>query len=186
MFFKRSLAAGIAALAAVLPASGAATADTAQTEPCGGTSPEVVHDWQRVLLRTVYTEHSNPVPIGVPYLGFTSLGIEDAVARACERADRSPVAAAAVAGHGVLVEYFPASIEVIRRTLGEETSLELRSSATGTARVYPNLTTIEYDAFHARIWSGLHFRDAMQDAYKIGHRTARRVIRALADGPAPA
>jgi hypothetical protein len=414
MFFSKYLAAGIAALVAAMPVSGAVPLDTAPAERCGGGSSRVVHDWQRAILRTVYTEHANPVPVGVPYLGFTSLAIVDAVARACERADSSPVAAVAVAGHDVLVEYFPASrdrldddlaasledvpdgpaknrgiedgaraaarmiasregdgrddssivydkepapgvwqpeegasmlapwlgfvdplvlrhrirsngpdeltsgayardhhevrtvgaatgadrtdhqtetarfftpnnavmfgdallrrldadplnlpqtarlfaeihaamtdaaitcwrlkydvgfwrpyqairaadtdgnpativdptwtplitnpaypdyvsghgcltapaIEVIRRTLGEETSLELHSSATGTVRVYPNLTTIEYDTFHARIWSGLHFRDAMTDAYRIGHRAARRVIRTLADEfPVPA
>ena len=27
----------------------------------------------------------------------------------------------------------------------------------------------------ARIWAGIHFRDAMDDGYYIGHETARRV-----------
>ena len=31
-------------------------------------------------------------------------------------------------------------------------------------------------AFMARIWGGLHFRDAMEDAYSIGHRMADRVL----------
>ena len=46
-------------------------------------------------------------------------------------------------------------------------------------RTYPRLRDLENDAFHARIWSGLHFRTAMVDAYHIGHVTARRVMRAL-------
>jgi hypothetical protein len=31
----------------------------------------------------------------------------------------------------------------------------------------------------ARIWSGLHFRKAMEDGYDLGHRTARRVLQRL-------
>jgi hypothetical protein len=31
----------------------------------------------------------------------------------------------------------------------------------------------------ARIWSGLHFRTAMEDGYYIGHKTARRVLQLL-------
>ena len=40
-------------------------------------------------------------------------------------------------------------------------------------------SAIEHDAFNARIWSGLHFRRAMVDGYAVGHRTARRVMRAF-------
>jgi hypothetical protein len=43
-------------------------------------------------------------------------------------------------------------------------------------RTYPHLSELEYDAFHARIWSGLHFRKAMVDGYDIAHRTAERVM----------
>ena len=39
--------------------------------------------------------------------------------------------------------------------------------------------TLSRDAFNARIWGGLHFRTAMVDAYRIGHITARRVLKAL-------
>ena len=78
-----------------------------------------------------------------------------------------------VSGHGCLTA--PAT-ETIRRTLGEETSLSLHSYTTNADRVYPNLTTIEFDAFHARIWGGLHFRDAMEDAYAIGHQAADLVL----------
>ena len=44
---------------------------------------------------------------------------------------------------------------------------------------YQRLSAWEDDAFHARIWGGLHFRTAMVDAYRIGHITARRVLKAL-------
>jgi hypothetical protein len=43
-------------------------------------------------------------------------------------------------------------------------------------RLYPTLALIEYDAFMARIWGGLHFRDAMEDGYLLGHRTAAKVM----------
>lgn len=78
-----------------------------------------------------------------------------------------------VSGHGSLTA--PA-IEAIRQTLGEETALTLHSYNTGADRTYPNLSTIEYDAFMARIWGGLHFRTAMEDAYLIGHDIADRVL----------
>ncbi len=81
-----------------------------------------------------------------------------------------------VSGHACLTA--PA-IEAIRRTLGEATPLELISVSTPTHRIYTHLSDIETDAFNARIWSGLHFRDAMTDGYSIGHRTARKVLRAL-------
>jgi len=81
-----------------------------------------------------------------------------------------------VSGHGCLTG--PA-VEVIRRTLGETTPLELISVNSPTHRTYPTLRALEKDAFNARIWSGLHFRTAMRDAYHIGHLTARRVLKQL-------
>lgn len=64
--------------------------------------------------------------------------------------------------------------------LGEGTPLELRSVNFPTEpRTYPSLHDLEQEAFLARIWSGLHFRNAMEDGYSIGHRTARRVLREL-------
>ena len=68
--------------------------------------------------------------------------------------------------------------EVVRRVLGEATPLEMRSSA-GAPRPYTHVSEIEFDAFHARIWGGLHYRKAMADTYDMGHRTALRVISAL-------
>jgi hypothetical protein len=69
--------------------------------------------------------------------------------------------------------------EVIRRFLGDRTTLVLHSFATGADRTYKSISAIERDAFNARIWSGLHFRRAMVDGYTIAHRTADRVLRRL-------
>lgn len=74
--------------------------------------------------------------------------------------------------------------EVVRRTLGDDVPLVLRAipdPTTGVVveRSYTTLTALEHDALHARIWGGLHFRDAMRDGYRLGHTTARRVMWAL-------
>jgi hypothetical protein len=81
-----------------------------------------------------------------------------------------------VSGHGSLTA--PA-IETLRRMMGEDTALTLHSYALDSDREYDDLSTIEDEAFHARIWGGLHFRTAMEDAYFLGHETARRVLREL-------
>jgi hypothetical protein len=69
--------------------------------------------------------------------------------------------------------------EVIRRMLGDRTTLELHSFLTGVDRTYTSVSAIERDAFNARIWSGLHFRRAMVDGYRIAHQTAVRVLHRL-------
>jgi hypothetical protein len=71
------------------------------------------------------------------------------------------------------------AVEVIRRTLGENTALVMRSVNTPIPRPYAHLSELEFEAFHARIWSGLHFRKAMTDGYDIAHRTAERVMNAF-------
>jgi hypothetical protein len=84
-----------------------------------------------------------------------------------------------VSGHGCLTS--PAT-ETIRIALGEETPLRLVSLnplVTEKERDYAYLSDIETDALNARIWGGLHFRDAMEDAYDIGRETARRVYHEL-------
>ena len=78
-----------------------------------------------------------------------------------------------VSGHACLTA--PA-VEVIRRMLGETTPLELLSVNSSIPRTYATLSDLEDDAFHARIWSGLHFRTAMEDGYQIGHHTAAEVL----------
>jgi len=69
--------------------------------------------------------------------------------------------------------------EVVRRVLGEATPLEVRSSA-GAPRTYSHVSEMEFEAFHARIWGGLHYRKSMTDTYGMGHRTAEKVVEALA------
>lgn len=82
-----------------------------------------------------------------------------------------------VSGHGC---FTGPTIAVIRATLGDDLPLELRSiSLPGAVRTYSTLTDIEFDAFHSRIWGGLHFRDAMADGYRIGRETARKVMAEL-------
>jgi hypothetical protein len=78
-----------------------------------------------------------------------------------------------VSGHGCLTA--PA-VQTIRATLGESTSLTLHNIPLNTDVTYPDLSSIEHDAFMARIWGGLHFRDAMEGAYSIGHRAADRAL----------
>jgi hypothetical protein len=79
-------------------------------------------------------------------------------------------------GHGSATS---PQVEVVRRTLGENTGLEILSTASARPP-YTTLSEIEYEAFHARIWGGLHYRKAMTDAYELGHGTAARVLAALA------
>lgn len=74
-------------------------------------------------------------------------------------------------GHAAATSPFA---EVMRQTLGDDTPLVLR--AAGQTRSYTSLTALEHDALHARIWGGLHFRDAMDDGYLLGHTTAQRVM----------
>jgi hypothetical protein len=73
-------------------------------------------------------------------------------------------------GHGTLTGAFA---ETVRCHLGD-VSLTL-NGAGGPPRSYATLAALEQDAFMSRIWGGLHFRDAMEDAYLIGHTVAQRV-----------
>ncbi len=81
-------------------------------------------------------------------------------------------------GHAAATAPFAA---VVRRTLGDDTSLVLLSRAPDgsvvATRTYPSLSAIENDALNARVWGGLHFRDAMDDGYQLGHATANQVYR---------
>jgi hypothetical protein len=77
-------------------------------------------------------------------------------------------------GHAAATSPF---VEVLRLTLGDDTPLVLR--AAGQTRSYATLTALEHDALNARIWGGLHFRDAMDDGYQLGHTTAQRVMRVI-------
>jgi hypothetical protein len=83
----------------------------------------------------------------------------------------NPAYADYVTGHGSATSPFA---EVLRRTLGDDTPLVLTSA--GLTRSYSSLSALEHDTFHARIWGGLHFRDAMDDGYHLGHTTADEVM----------
>ena len=63
---------------------------------------------------------------------------------------------------------------VLRQAVGDQVHLVLRSG--GQERTYTSLAALEHDAFHARIWGGLHFRDAMEDGYLLGHSVADLVM----------
>jgi hypothetical protein len=87
----------------------------------------------------------------------------------------NPAYADYTSGHAAATSPFA---EVVRQTLGDDTELELRLAGFDD-RTYPTLTALEHDAFMARIWGGLHFRDAMDDGYLLGHTVARSVIREI-------
>jgi hypothetical protein len=88
---------------------GVTAAPAAAHTPTAHESAGTALDWQRTAQRTVYTEAATPVPSSALYLGFTSLAMDDAVRASLGRRDVSAAAAAAVAAHDVLIEYFPAS-----------------------------------------------------------------------------
>jgi hypothetical protein len=79
-----------------------------------------------------------------------------------------------VSGHAGITA--PAA-EVLRRLLGNRTALDLENPVTGEHRTYATLSALESDALNSRVWGGFHFRDAMDDGYLLGHRTARQVLR---------
>ena len=68
-------------------------------------------------------------------------------------------------------------VEVLRRTFGDDTPLVLKAGT--LQRSYASLSALEHDALNARIWGGLHFRDAMEDGYHLGHTTAAQVMTAV-------
>jgi hypothetical protein len=72
-------------------------------------------------------------------------------------------------GHGSLTAAFA---ETVRCHLGE---IPLTINGAGGPRTYGSLAAMEQDAFMSRIWGGIHFRDAMEDAYLIGHTVAAGV-----------
>lgn len=71
-------------------------------------------------------------------------------------------------GHGTLTAAFA---ESVRCHLGD---IPLTLNGAGTPRSYAGLAAMEHEAFMSRIWGGIHFRDAMDDAYLIGHTVARQ------------
>jgi hypothetical protein len=85
-----------------------------------------------------------------------------------------------ISGHGSVTSSFA---ETVRLALGNRTPLTLTGTMpTGEVetRRYRRLSALEHHAYMSRIWGGLHFDDAMADAYRAGHLTARRVWAELA------
>ena len=72
-------------------------------------------------------------------------------------------------GHGTLTAAFA---ETVRCHLGD---IPLTLNGAGAPRTYTSPAAMEQAAFMSRIWGGIHFRDAMDDAYLIGHTVARGV-----------
>jgi len=91
------------------PASGAAPAGPPGSG--AGESAQVVLDWERISLQTVYP--ATPIPTGVPALGFTSVAMHQAVTKSMDMDDSSETAAVARAAHDVLVHYFPTSSDTL-------------------------------------------------------------------------
>ncbi|MGY1644107.1 vanadium-dependent haloperoxidase [Geodermatophilus sp. SYSU D00703] len=81
-------------------------------------------------------------------------------------------------GHGCVSS---AVAETLEELFGEGTlDMEIRSTVTNTARHYDDADAWLDDVVNARIWLGIHFRDAMDDALEIGRRVADAVTD---DGP---
>jgi len=72
-------------------------------------------------------------------------------------------------GHGTITSAFA---ETVRCHLGD---VSLTLNGAGGSRTYASLTALEDAAFLSRIWGGIHFRDAMEDSFLIGHTVARQV-----------
>ncbi len=128
--YRRCLTVAVSSLAAAATLTAAPPSGSASVvdhEWAGHDPSGLVLDWQRAATRTVYTENGSPVPVGVLYLGFTSVAMHDA-ARVARRNHGSEVAAVAVAAHHVLAEYFPAS----RSTLDEDLEASLATVPDGT------------------------------------------------------
>ena len=77
-----------------------------------------------------------------------------------------------VSGHACVVAAFTATVGPV---IGDRVALKLPSLNTNPGRTYRTLRDLEHDAFMARIWLGIHFRDAMEDGYRLGHVVGTQV-----------
>jgi hypothetical protein len=110
-------------------------------------------------------------------------GLDETVADATWKPYRAtPPYSEYASGHAAITGTFA---ETVRMYLGDDVPLHLVSvpvaspGVTPPDRDYATLSALERDAFMARIWAGIHFRDAMDDGYYIAHRTVHRVQRIL-------
>jgi hypothetical protein len=114
----------VVVVAALLLATPASLASSAQAVPRVARDPAVITTWDAIAVRTIVVEGLKPPPVAQLYLGFVSAAIYNAVvtidgqfepyARQ-PRAPRhaSPEAAAATAAYRVLSVYFPASADAL-------------------------------------------------------------------------
>ncbi len=72
----------------------------------------------------------------------------------------------------------PAGGRVIARFLGTKKIDFTVPSLTGLGdRHYPRPKDLQYDVGNARIWGGIHYRTAIDDAIVIGNKTVKQVLR---------
>ena len=76
-------------------------------------------------------------------------------------------------GHASGLNAFTEALTLMTGTTA--TDLTLFSSVTNSTRHYSDLGALSQDGFLARIWLGIHFRDAMEDARSIAVQTTRLV-----------
>ena len=111
------------ACALALLAPGSAISGPANAHQQHRSNPAVITDWIEVATQAAFPAPpavAQPIPLGQLYLGFMSLAVLDAVETARDRERRPSVtAAAAVAAHGVLAEYLPASAAVFDAELAD-------------------------------------------------------------------
>jgi hypothetical protein len=55
--------------------------------------------------------------------------------------------------------------------------LVVSSAVTGTTRHYRTVRTLDRDTMNARVWLGIHFRRAVVDGNRLGHRVSRWALR---------
>jgi hypothetical protein len=60
---------------------------------------------------------------------------------------------------------------------GRAIGLNVFSGVTGTTRHYESLRSLDEETMNARIWLGLHFRKAMTDGNRLGHRVSDWSVR---------
>jgi hypothetical protein len=109
-------------VAALLLATPAALASSAQAAPPVARDPAVITTWHAIAVRTIVVEGLKPPVVAQLYLGFVSAAMYNAVVTIDGRfapyagqprahANASPEAAAATAAYRVLSVYFPASAD---------------------------------------------------------------------------
>jgi hypothetical protein len=66
-----------------------------------------------------------------------------------------------------------AAAEIFGRLFGARSvDLDISSTVTGTTRHFRTTAALDAETKNARIWLGLHFRQAMDDGNHLGHRVA--------------